>query len=70
MARARDLYREPPNRFTAEFLGRANLLPVKLEALEEGGRLGRVRFGAATLRARVPADLAARGDLPALRAAP
>jgi len=54
---ARDLYREPPNRFTAEFLGRANLLPVKLEALEEGGRLGRVRFGAATLRARVPAHL-------------
>jgi 2-aminoethylphosphonate transport system ATP-binding protein len=54
---ARDLYREPPNRFTAEFLGRANLLPVKLEALEEGGRLGRVRFGATILRARVPAKL-------------
>jgi 2-aminoethylphosphonate transport system ATP-binding protein len=54
---ARDLYREPPNRFTAEFLGRANLLPVKLEALEEGGRLGRVRFGASILRARVPVTL-------------
>src|SRR5215468_5510168 len=55
---SRDLYREPPNRFTAEFLGRANLLTVRLEALEEGGRLGRVRFGAATtLRARVPAGL-------------
>ena len=66
---ARDLYREPPNRFTAEFLGRANLLPVKLEALEEGGRLGRVRFGATTLRARVPVSLGAGGDLPALRAA-
>ena len=67
---ARDLYREPPNRFTAEFLGRANLLPVSLEALEEGGRLGRVRFGAATLRARVPAASSARRILPALRAAP
>jgi 2-aminoethylphosphonate transport system ATP-binding protein len=54
---ARDLYREPPNRFTAEFLGRANLLPVRLEALEGGGRLGRVSFGHAVLRARVPASL-------------
>ena len=54
---ARDLYRAPPNRFTAEFLGRANLLPVTLEAVEEGGRLGRVRFGASTLRARVPPHL-------------
>jgi 2-aminoethylphosphonate transport system ATP-binding protein len=54
---ARDLYREPPNRFTAEFLGRANLLPVRLEALEAGGRLGRVRFGPLVLRARVPANL-------------
>ena len=54
---ARDLYREPPNRFTAEFLGRANLLPVKLEALEQGGRLGRVRFGDTALRARVPVHL-------------
>ncbi|HEY6254186.1 MAG TPA: ABC transporter ATP-binding protein [Xanthobacteraceae bacterium] len=26
------LYRHPPNRFTAEFLGRANLLPVRLES--------------------------------------
>ena len=54
---ARDLYRDPPNRFTAEFLGRANLLPVRLEALEAGGRIGRVRFGDAVLRARVPANL-------------
>ena len=54
---ARDLYRDPPNRFTAEFLGRANLLPVRLEALEQGGRLGRVRFGEVVLRARVPANL-------------
>jgi 2-aminoethylphosphonate transport system ATP-binding protein len=54
---SRDLYRQPPNRFTAEFLGRANLLPVRLEALEEGGRLGRVRFGSAVLRARAPANL-------------
>src|SRR5215475_11045104 len=54
---ARDLYRDPPNRFTADFLGRANLLPVRLEALEAGGRIGRVRFGEAVLRARVPANL-------------
>jgi 2-aminoethylphosphonate transport system ATP-binding protein len=59
---ARDLYRDPPNRFTAEFLGRANLLPVHLEALEAGGRIGRVRFGEAVLRARVPADLEPGAD--------
>ena len=54
---ARDLYRDPPNRFAAEFLGRANLLPVRLEALEAGGLLGRVRFGDVVLRARVPESL-------------
>ncbi len=29
---SQSLYRHPPNRFTAEFLGRANLLPVELES--------------------------------------
>jgi 2-aminoethylphosphonate transport system ATP-binding protein len=29
---SQQLYRHPPNRFTAEFLGRANLLPVEVEA--------------------------------------
>jgi 2-aminoethylphosphonate transport system ATP-binding protein len=29
---AQSLYRHPPNRFTAEFLGRANLLPVRVDA--------------------------------------
>ena len=43
------LYRQPPNRFTAEFLGRANLLPVQVEA---GPRNGAVtaRFGETQLR--------------------
>jgi 2-aminoethylphosphonate transport system ATP-binding protein len=40
---SRDLYRQPPNRFTAEFLGRANLLPVEIESLDRGR--ARVRFG-------------------------
>jgi 2-aminoethylphosphonate transport system ATP-binding protein len=44
------LYRWPPNRFAAEFLGRANLLPVQLEATEEGG-FARVRLGALVLHA-------------------
>jgi 2-aminoethylphosphonate transport system ATP-binding protein len=48
---SRELYRRPPNRFTAEFLGRANLLPVEIEAIEPGGRQARVRFGAAPLLA-------------------
>src|ERR1700722_2543530 len=40
-----DLYRRPPNRFTAEFLGRANLLPVTVtEAMGSNG-LVRARVG-------------------------
>ena len=31
VGRTADLYRRPPNRFAAEFLGRANLLPVVVE---------------------------------------
>jgi 2-aminoethylphosphonate transport system permease protein len=38
IGRTSDLYRRPPNRFAAEFLGRANLLPVIVEegAAKEG----------------------------------
>jgi 2-aminoethylphosphonate transport system ATP-binding protein len=50
---SRELYRYPPNRFAAEFLGRANLLPVEVEGLESGGRLARVRFNGGVLRAEV-----------------
>ena len=56
---SRELYRHPPNRFAAEFLGRANLLPVRLEGLEAGGSFARARFGAATVAARANPDLAA-----------
>jgi 2-aminoethylphosphonate transport system ATP-binding protein len=48
---SRELYRYPPNRFAAEFLGRANLLPVEVEGLEADGRLARVRFNGSLLRA-------------------
>jgi 2-aminoethylphosphonate transport system ATP-binding protein len=54
---SRDLYRSPPNRFTAEFLGRANLLPVRMESLEEDGRHARVRFGEFRLLAQAQAQL-------------
>jgi 2-aminoethylphosphonate transport system ATP-binding protein len=41
IGRAGELYRRPPNRFAAEFLGRANLLPVVVEgAGREGGFVG------------------------------
>jgi 2-aminoethylphosphonate transport system ATP-binding protein len=45
IGRTADLYRRPPNRFAAEFLGRANLLPVVVEegAPKEG--LAAVRAG-------------------------
>jgi 2-aminoethylphosphonate transport system ATP-binding protein len=48
---SRELYRYPPNRFSAEFLGRANLLPVEVEGIEPDGRLARVRFNGSLLRA-------------------
>ncbi|HZS84057.1 MAG TPA: ABC transporter ATP-binding protein [Stellaceae bacterium] len=48
---AQSLYRHPPNRFAAEFLGRANLLPVKALVSDVGG-LTHVRFGDAPLLAR------------------
>jgi 2-aminoethylphosphonate transport system ATP-binding protein len=38
-----ELYGRPPNRFTAEFLGRANLLPVRVEGPAEDDMV-RVRF--------------------------
>jgi 2-aminoethylphosphonate transport system ATP-binding protein len=48
---SRQLYRRPPNRFTAEFLGRANLLPVKLESVDDRSGMSRVRFGDHSLMA-------------------
>ncbi|HEX5326605.1 MAG TPA: ABC transporter ATP-binding protein [Acetobacteraceae bacterium] len=55
------LYRSPPNRFAAEFLGRANLLPVRLHATGPDG-LARVRFGSRELLARSHPDLAPGRD--------
>ena len=46
------LYQEPPNRFAAEFLGRANLLPV--EAEDTAGDVAIVRLGERRVRARMP----------------
>ena len=48
---SQDLYRRPPNRFTAEFLGRANLLEVELAAVGADGYV-MARCGEATLRVR------------------
>jgi 2-aminoethylphosphonate transport system ATP-binding protein len=49
---SRTLYREPPNRFAAAFLGRANLLPVSV--LETSGAVATVSVGAQIVRARTP----------------
>jgi len=40
-----ELYRRPPNRFAAEFLGRANIVPVSLENGEPQGGLIAARLG-------------------------
>jgi 2-aminoethylphosphonate transport system ATP-binding protein len=55
------LYCRPPNRFTAEFLGRANLLPVRIEGPAEPGFV-RVRFGAVELTAPAHSTLDAGAD--------
>ncbi len=49
---SRQLYQRPPNRFAAEFLGRANLLPVTLRAVDASSGLADVRFGGMPLSAR------------------
>jgi 2-aminoethylphosphonate transport system ATP-binding protein len=45
VGRTGDLYRRPPNRFSAEFLGRANLLPVVVESDADAGGFVAVRAG-------------------------
>ena len=49
---SQNLYRQPPNRFTAEFLGRANLLSVQLSASPSEGRFAKVKFGGTELWAQ------------------
>ncbi len=62
---SRELYRRPPNRFTAEFLGRANLLPVRIESVDRPAGRARVRFGSALLETEAHPGLDA-GDACAL----
>ena len=45
VGRTGDLYRRPPNRFSAEFLGRANLLPVVVESDADASGFVAVRAG-------------------------
>jgi 2-aminoethylphosphonate transport system ATP-binding protein len=58
---SQSLFRHPPNRFAAEFLGRANLLPV-CGLQPEDGDMARVRFGDLTLSASNHHGLPAGGD--------
>jgi 2-aminoethylphosphonate transport system ATP-binding protein len=58
---SQSLFRHPPNRFAAEFLGRANLLPVSgVEPADDG--MAKVRFGGMTLSARNHHNLPAGAD--------
>jgi len=47
---SQSLYRQPPNRFTAEFLGRANLLPIRIEAVDRNAGLLDARFAGNLLK--------------------
>jgi 2-aminoethylphosphonate transport system ATP-binding protein len=60
---SQSLYRRPPNRFAAEFLGRANLLPVRLDGTQPGNRV-RVSFADSSLLA--PANPVLSDNSPAL----
>ncbi len=46
---AQSLYQQPPSRFTATFVGNANLLPVTVERCDEARQQAWVRLGARTL---------------------
>jgi 2-aminoethylphosphonate transport system ATP-binding protein len=48
LGRTGELYRRPPNRFAAEFLGRANLLPAEVEGPAGAGSVA-VRIGGSRL---------------------
>jgi 2-aminoethylphosphonate transport system ATP-binding protein len=64
---AQGLYRFPPNRFAAEFLGRANLLPVLPQPGAAEAGFARVRFGSVDLLARNEAGDAATKTLLCIR---
>jgi 2-aminoethylphosphonate transport system ATP-binding protein len=49
LGRSQELYRTPPNRFAAEFLGRANLVPVEVEAANAAPGMAQVQFAGAKL---------------------
>ena len=57
IGRTGELYRRPPNRFAAEFLGRANLLPVVVEG---GASSKRLRRGCASARPESSSPAAGR----------
>jgi 2-aminoethylphosphonate transport system ATP-binding protein len=58
---SQSLYRRPPNRFTAEFLGRANLLPVRVRTPRTNGH-AEVLFGSVRLAAQEHPSLDAGAD--------
>ncbi len=59
---SRELYHAPPNRFAAEFLGRANLLPVTMDAADDAAGFARVRLGDSALLARMRPDWQVGGE--------
>ena len=61
---SQSLYRQPPNRFTAEFLGRANLLPVRIEAVDAAAGLLHVRFGGTRAAGRYDPNARSAGTTP------
>ena len=56
LGRTAELYRRPPNRFAAEFLGRANILPATVEnkRAPNGGTLVRVGDATVTIAEAMP----------------
>jgi 2-aminoethylphosphonate transport system ATP-binding protein len=60
--RSQMLYRAPPNRFAAEFLGRANLLPVTLGNAAARSGFVEVHLGQTSLLATAPRETLGSGE--------
>jgi 2-aminoethylphosphonate transport system ATP-binding protein len=59
---SQSLYRRPPNRFTAEFLGRANLLSVRVESHDRNSGLLSVRFAGTLLQVSYDPEASIGGE--------
>lgn len=54
VGKAHSLYQRPPSRFTAEFLGNANLIPVTVESVDRGAQQASVKIADTSCQCAAP----------------